>query len=261
MNNYLFNRDKSSISRYHLLDFIRSITLINMILYHGLYDLVYLFQVPIPLYQGNAGYFWQQAICWTFIFLSGISFHFGKHHLKNGMILSLFGLIITMITYYATPDLPVYMGILSFMGLAGLLMIPLEKMLQKISPLVGVFFSLSFFFLTRGVNQGYLGFEALNLIELPNFLYQFKWGFVFGFPLPDFVSGDYFSLFPWFFLYVSGYFVWSLVKKSSKVLDFAKLGKLSPLCFIGRHTLPIYMIHQPLLLLLLEFIFMIKSKF
>ena len=57
--------------RYRKLDAIRGIALINMIAYHAIWDLVYLYGFQWDWYQSEIGYIWQQGICWTFIFLSG----------------------------------------------------------------------------------------------------------------------------------------------------------------------------------------------
>ena len=119
--------DPISYKRYHFLDFIRGFTLINMILYHGTYDLVYLYNVSIPAYESRGGYLWQQAICWTFIFLSGISFHFGKKHLKQAILLTLAGLLITIVTAILMPQFPVFMGIALAFALN-----PLVKFFRKI---------------------------------------------------------------------------------------------------------------------------------
>ena len=38
-----------------------------MILYHAIWDLVYLYGFDWQWYLGPVGTLWQQAICWTFI--------------------------------------------------------------------------------------------------------------------------------------------------------------------------------------------------
>ena len=58
-------------TRLHLLDSLRGLALLNMIAYHALYDVVYIFGHPMGWYQGWPGYLWQQCICWCFILLSG----------------------------------------------------------------------------------------------------------------------------------------------------------------------------------------------
>lgn len=58
--------------RYALLDEIRGLALVNMVVYHAVWDLVYLFACDWDWYQsGIAAFLWQQMICRTFILLSG----------------------------------------------------------------------------------------------------------------------------------------------------------------------------------------------
>lgn len=70
--------------RLALLDLIRGIVLIEMILYHLLWDLVYLFDIHIGWYKSYRAYIWQQSICWMFILLSGFCWQLGKRHVKRG---------------------------------------------------------------------------------------------------------------------------------------------------------------------------------
>ena len=68
------NEKKIKSNRLELLDAIRGITIISMIIFHTLWDLVYIYNVDIDWYKGSYGYLWQQGICWTFILLSGFCF-------------------------------------------------------------------------------------------------------------------------------------------------------------------------------------------
>ena len=70
---------KSSSSRYALLDELRGLDLISMMLYHGMWDAVYLFGVVVPWYSAGQGRLWQQSICWVFILLSGFCLPLGRH--------------------------------------------------------------------------------------------------------------------------------------------------------------------------------------
>ena len=72
---------KSSSSRYALLDELRGLDLISMMLYHGMWDAVYLFGVVVPWYSAGQGRLWQQSICWVFILLSGFCLPLGRHSL------------------------------------------------------------------------------------------------------------------------------------------------------------------------------------
>lgn len=90
--------------RYVLLDSIRGITLLSMILYHGMFDLVEIYGLHIPWFVERPGYVWQQSICWIFILLSGFCWNLGKRHLKRGLVISAWGLLITGVTYAFMPS-------------------------------------------------------------------------------------------------------------------------------------------------------------
>ena len=72
--------------RLSLLDALRGFALLNMVLYHILYDVVYIFGHPIGWYQSAAGYVWEQFICWSFILLSGFCFSLGSRPIKRGLL-------------------------------------------------------------------------------------------------------------------------------------------------------------------------------
>ena len=57
--------------RYRLLDELRGLDLISMMLYHGMWDVVFLFGITQKWYIGRPGFLWQQSICWVFLLLSG----------------------------------------------------------------------------------------------------------------------------------------------------------------------------------------------
>ena len=69
---------KSTSARCALLDELRGLDLISMMLYHGMWDLVYLFGVSAPWYGSWQGELWQQSICWVFLLLSGFCLPLGR---------------------------------------------------------------------------------------------------------------------------------------------------------------------------------------
>ncbi|MBS6398242.1 MAG: DUF1624 domain-containing protein [Clostridiales bacterium] len=243
-----------SRERYFLLDALRGLTLISMIAYHAMFDLVELYGMPVGWFWSLPGYIWQQSICWTFILLSGFCWSLGKAPLKRGAMISLCGLVITAVTRLFMPSQAVYFGILTFTGAAMLALIPLEKTLQRIPPAAGTAVSALLFFLTRNINSGYWGFEALELGQVPEGWYQNGVMTFLGFPGEGFSSGDYFSFLPWIFLYLVGYFLYGIFMKREWIRR--KLRSRSRILEgIGRHTLPIYMLHQPVLLAVMQCVF------
>ena len=238
---------------YGLLDTVRGLCLLSMVAYHGMYDLVDIFGLPSAWYTGLPGYIWQQSICWTFILLSGMCWQLSRHHVKRGLLLVGCGAAISLITWLVMPSQRILYGVLNLLGLSALLLIPLDKALRKLPPWLGLAGAGALFFLTRGVPRGYLGFEGLRLWDLPAALYQWDALAVLGFHSPGFSSTDYFPLAPWFFLYLAGYFLWRVLTPHRKVLELLQPG-LRPLSFVGRHSLLIYLVHQPLLMVLFWFL-------
>lgn len=244
--------------RYSILDRIRGITVLSMVIYHAVWDLVYIFHMDWSWYRSTLAYAWQQSICWTFILLSGFCWSFGRKKWKRGLIVFSAGVLITAVTLIFVPEQRVVFGILTFLGSSMLFMLPLEKLLSKISAIVGLLGSGLLFVLFRNVNQGFLGFESFNFAKMPEVLYQNMFMTYLGFKQEGFYSTDYFSILPWLFLFVMGYFGYRLAKESGKLeklvvwnVDNHEKKKLMDypsmvLEWIGRHSLVIYILHQPI---------------
>ena len=232
---------------YGLLDTVRGVCILSMVAYHGMYDLVDIFGLPSAWYTGLPGYIWQQSICWTFILLSGMCWQLSRRHVKRGLLLVGCGAAITLITWLVMPSQRILYGVLNLLGLSALLLIPLDKVFRKIPAWAGLVGALLLFALTKNVSRGSLGFEGLVLCQLPRWLYTTDLLPVVGLPSPSFWSTDYFPLLPWFFLFCAGYFLWSLLDKSPRAKELLRPG-LRPLSFLGRHSLVIYLIHQPALM-------------
>ena len=232
---------------YGLLDTVRGVCILSMVAYHGMYDLVDIFGLPSAWYTGLPGYIWQQSICWTFILLSGLCWQLSRRHVKRGLLLVGCGAAITLITWLVMPSQRILYGVLNLLGLSALLLIPLDKVFRKIPAWAGLGGALLLFALTKNVSRGSLGFEGLVLCRLPRWLYATDLLAVVGFPCPSCWGTDYFPLLPWFFLFCAGYFLWSLLDKSPRAKALLRPG-LRPLSFLGRHSLAIYLIHQPALM-------------
>ena len=234
-------------TRLHLLDALRGFTLINMIAFHGLWNLVYLFGVKADWYVGTAGYLWQQAICWTFILLSGFCWSFSRNPAKRGLTVFAGGAIVTAATCLVMPESRIVFGVLTCLGSCMLLMVPAEKALRNVPSVAGLAVSFGLFLLLRNISSGSLGFEGQVICLLPDALYRNLLTAYLGFPPRSFFSTDYFPLFPWFFLFVTGYFLFrTLAERGLNERLFA--GHPIPLLnWLGRHSLIVYLLHQPVL--------------
>ena len=233
--------------RLHFLDALRGFLLLHMIAYHGMWNLVYLFGVRAPWYNDTPGYLWQQFICWSFILLSGFCWSMSRNHLKRGLLVFAGGAVVSLVTGIFMPENRILFGILTGIGSYMLLLIPLEKFLKKTSAAAGAAISFFLFFLLRNCGSGTLGFERFILCPLPRWLYQNNLTAFIGFPHAAFFSTDYFPLLPWFFLFVTGYFLHRITTQSGWNEKLFAKGQFPLLNFLGRHSLMVYLLHQPVL--------------
>ena len=269
------------MKRYQILDKIRGITLVSMILYHAVWDLVYMFGFDWNWYRSDLAYLWQQSICWCFILLSGFCFSMGKRKWRRGLVVFGSGTLITIITHLVMPAQKVRFGVLTMLGVSMLLMALLEKIMALIftdkkwslsEKCVGLGISAVLFLITRDINFHHLGFEGIRLCRLSDVLYRGNDFMTFlGFTGSGFYSTDYFSLMPWFFLFASGYYFYHVAKERNWLYKLSEEKKNTGiewkvstnkndriftrfLSWMGRHSLVIYMLHQPVIYSVLCFI-------
>lgn len=232
-----------SFRRSGTLDSLRGVTLASMIAYHACWDLVYLYGFDWNWYRGFGAYVWQQSICCTFILLSGFCWQLGHHPLRRGLMSFLGGAIVSLVTLVVMPSEPVRFGVLTFLGSAALLTVPLRRLLDRLPPRLGLGLSFALFLLTRDVNRGFLGFADVAVCRLPVDWYANTLTAGLGFPAYGFVSSDYFSLLPWLFLFWTGFYLYRLRPAEPLLPDL----RLPVFAAMGRHSLLIYLLHQPVL--------------
>ena len=173
-------------------DALRGFALVNMAVYHGVYDWVYVFGRPAAWFTqtGNA-HIWQQFICWTFILLAGAVFPYGKHAVRRGAVTFGCGFLLTAVTMLVMPSEQILFGVLHLIGAAVLLSALLRRFLDRAPALPGAIASFVLFLFLRSVPMGYLGIGELQLFELPRQLYSVPFLFPLGLPGPGFYSADY----------------------------------------------------------------------
>ena len=233
--------------RYELLDTIRGIVLISMIIYHASWNFVYIYGMDWKWYKSQGAYIWQQSICWTFILLSGFCFSLGKRHLKSGFMVFGSGLLVTIATLIAMPQNRVIFGVLTCIGSCILILTFTENLWRKIPAEIGIVLSFFVFLLSKNINSGWLGLGNRKILEFPGNWYKDYLTTYFGFPFPKFYSTDYFSLLPWLFLFVTGFYMYEILKKYGIMeKKFLQTG-IVPFAFLGKHSLIIYLLHQPVI--------------
>lgn len=241
-------------NRYTVIDILRALSIIAMVIYHTLWDLIYIYQADIPFFHSKGAYIFQQSILWTFVIISGFCCSFGKHKLRRALYVMCGSFAITLVTYIFSPDSLILFGVLTFISSAMIIMIPLDKLLSKVNPIIGMIISFLLFAVTKNAMKGYIGLFNLKLLCLPDVLYANYLTSYLGFPHAGFFSSDYVPIIPWIFLYIFGYFMYQTFKKHD-LLKHLSIIKCKPLEFIGRHSLIIYLLHQVIIYAVLYLIF------
>lgn len=232
-------------------DSARGLAMINAVAYHFLFDVCIVYGQDPGWIRYTGVFVWQQYICWSFILISGLAWPWGRHQLRRGLELNFWGLVITAVTVLAVPDSAIWFGVLSFLGCAMLLLIPLHGPLERVPPAAGAAGSFALFALCRNIQRGELAF---GLIRLPPALYTTRVLTPLGFPYEGFRSSDYFPILPWFFLYLTGWFLGRLLRDRG-VLDRLARVHLPPLTWIGQRSIWTYLLHQPVCMALCMLIF------
>ncbi len=185
-------------------------------------------------------YWWlfPRFIGFLFIFLVGVSLSLsynnagntGKKlkYLKRGSYIFLIGVGITVLTLLVFPSHAIYFGVLHLIGLSIMLSIPFLNR-RKLGLIVGC------------------AIVALGAY-LQSLRFGFDWLLWLGFVPENIQTFDYFPLLPWFgFVLIGLYFGKPLFNSGHSSEPAASI----PLSFLGRRSLLIYVIHQPILVSIL----------
>ena len=243
-------KNRNRRRRLHLIDGIRGLTVVSMILYHAAWDAVYLLDYPWRWYRSSGAFLWQQSICWTFILLSGFCIPMSRKPVRRGILIFAMGALITGVTMVFVPDERVIFGVLTLIGTCMILLGVFEPLLEKLPAWEMLPLNFLFFLLTRSINSGYLGIGPLKLLQLPGSLYSGWVSAYLGFPPAGFRSTDYFSVIPWIFLYHCGYFLCRTFKQAGLFKNRIFKVRIPVADWLGRHSLAVYLLHQPILYLI-----------
>ncbi len=254
----------SDKKRVYILAILRGILIIYVVYYHFMYDLNDILGYEIPYLYADWFSTIRDCMSGSLIFISGISCNLSRNNIKRGARTALIALVLSIATIVVMPSQSIIFGILHLLGTMMLLYGIGEYIAGRISDkkdtsmplrIVLMFVFLIMFFVCRDVYYGWLIFGNFRLY-MPQSLYGGSNGFLYimGF-WQRLSSADYYPLIPWGFLFLAGAMA-GHVFKSEKLPRFLYRNFCPPLAFIGRHTMIIYLAHQPILL----GIFMLAQK-
>ena len=173
----------------------------------------------------------EKLIAYSFILCAGISATMTRSNLRRGIITLLAGGAVTAVSYLI--GAPILFGILQFLGLSMLLYAAVGKALERLPERIAPVLWLCLFILTQILTG------AVRT--------QLHWLFWLGFLYEGFESFDYFPMLPNFFLFLLGSWIGCEIRTRRAQLPFLAAKAPGILTWPGRHTLWIYLLHQPVL--------------
>ncbi len=225
-------------NRHDFPDILRGFAVILMFIFHCSYDLNLLGFIEINIHKYTLWYVLPRIIVFLFLFCVGLTItlthkngiKWGKFHRRLGKI-TVCAIGVSLATYLCFPKHWIYFGTLHCIAVCSLLALPLLK--HHFLALIGAIA---------------LFIPALLGKTIPWFLLSHN-------------SMDYIPPFPWFGVVLLGIFsnginIHRISIPKWRILVPAK----NTLVFLGRHSLPIYLIHQPVIYGVLKLIQMTVSR-
>ena len=225
--------------RIPALDVARGVALVCMAIFHGSWDVAFLHLVRFDPGASIGWVIFARAIAGSFLMLVGISLILAtrngfrpKPYFKRLAMIVAAAALVSLATYFAMPEGWIFFGILHQIALASVLALAFLRLPARAVFLAALaVFALPFFF-----RNEIFAHPALWWVGLA--------------PKPP-GSFDYVPLFPWFGVVLFGMAVAKLAvakgwdKRLAIWQPRYRIGRW--LAFGGRHSLAVYLIHQPVL--------------
>jgi uncharacterized membrane protein len=221
------------------IDFLRALAIFLMVVFHFVYDLNEFVGVNVDYLNGF--WYWEGKVsAILFMIVAGISSGISKNTVKRGFKVLGFGMIISIATYVVFKEEYVRFGILHFLGVS-MIIFPL---IHKVNNWVLAVIALLIGFASIPVNEMIVNTSLL----VP-----------FGFMYRGFVSVDYYPLIPYLSAFIVGVLAYKIYYyRRESLFDFTFENRV--ISVLSRNSLAIYVLHQPILLVIIFAIKMIAGK-
>lgn len=167
-----------------------------------------------------------------------------RNNIKRAAKYALAALVVWLATTLVSVDDSVNFGIIYCMAVCTGIVALTNPVLKKISARWGMSLCLVLFALTWSI---------------PKTTYSVPYLAWLGFPRPEFISGDYYPIIPFIFMYLAGNFAAHIAQRIGKTApSWAYANPLPALASLGRHALPFYLLHQPIILGFLELVYSVR---
>lgn len=240
-------KPRRSKPRIHLIDELRGFAIFCMVFYHAFYTVGVLFNIGWAMVLLNFFTPAEPYFAGLFILISGLACNLSHSNLERGVKLGFISLGVTLVTYLVLgTEYMISFGILHMLAVCMMLYGIINKYLKLVPSWLGILLNTVLFIFTFNVLRGSVGFPFILNIKIPPEWYNTNYLFMFGLPNKNFMSSDYFPLVPWLFLFFAGTYIGRIgvKKKFPKSMYKKRVGFFG---FMGRHSLLIYLVHQPII--------------
>ncbi|MCL2014459.1 MAG: DUF1624 domain-containing protein [Oscillospiraceae bacterium] len=241
--------------RVGFIDEVRGLAILCMVVYHGALDLIIFNISQNQLFESLFFSFAMNTIrdifAGMFVFISGAACRLSRSNLKRGLILAMIAAAVTLATFVFDVFSGGAVGIIRF-GILHLLAFSMiffsvtRRALDKLKPLSGsIIFGVVALVLYSATKVLQID-EAKLIPEMP--LSQIIAGiFTIIFPSSGADSIDYFPLIPWIVIFIAGSY-FGIYIKEKRLPDFFYKTRIPFLAWIGRRTIFVYLLHQPVII-------------
>lgn len=230
-----------SPARLPVVDAARGVAIVAMIAYHLSWDLNFLGFARLDLFTSP---FWlgaRTAILGAFLLLTGISLVLAvergfdrRRYLHRLGLLAAAAAAVSAVSYVQFPDSPIFFGVLHHIAVASVLGLAFLRLPVLRSQFVAT------------VALGALVYALPSLVSVP--LFDEPWLRWIGLMTFEPDSNDYVPLFPWFGIVLWGIALGRLWRGRGRLAGWRPAGRGGEaLVLAGRFSLPIYLLHQPVL--------------
>lgn len=222
-------------ARIGALDIARGVAVVAMVVYHSAWDLSELRLIPTAIVGDPGWNVFARAIASSFLLLAGLGLALAhgrvidiRKLLRRVAVVAAAALLVTVATWIAFPDAYVFFGILHAMAASSLLAVPFVRLPAALTALAAI------------------AVGALPLLASPAFDAPRLAFLGLGTRVP--LTNDYVPLVPWLAFVLAGIALGRVTEPTRWLpRDEPRLGVAKALAWLGRHSLVIYLAHQPLI--------------
>ena len=215
------------------LDALRGFTIVLMIIFHFSFDLDYFGFIDIDIVNDPFWYIFPRVIVFLFLFAVGVSLSLAhkneikwKSFGKRLLLIVFWASIISLATYKFFPDNWIYFGTLHAIAVVSVFSLPFLK-----RPYISLIVAMSLF--------------------IPSIIFNLNIPWI----TLSHTSWDYISPFPWLGASLLGVFA---AHKKIYLTELPRNNIVKSLNYMGKHSLLIYLLHQPILFGVLMLILKVK---